>query len=224
LVGGLNYRYALRGDGQPVTEMLDPKEQQKALDAILLAISPAELAIPEKLIKLLPPYPIGYSKTQENFKGYTGLTFDPVGAAESLAGDCITLLLDPERAARLLEFKGRDAMQPGLISVIAKLNDQIWKSEPLPGYQGDLQSMVRKVYLKSLLGLAAATNASDNVRATVTGEIDNLKNWMISQKSTTDAKLKGDVLFSILQINQFEADPDKFKPAPPLSMPAGSPI
>lgn len=224
LVGGMNYRYALRGDGQLVTELLDPKEQQKALEAIMLAITPAELAIPEKLVKSLPPYPIGYAKTQENFKGYTGLTFDPVGAAESLAGDCITLLLDPERAARLLEFHGRDATQPGLISVINRLNDQIWKSAALTGYQGDLQSMVRKVYLKTLLGLAANSGASDNVRATVIGEIDNLKNWMISQKSTTDVKLKGDLLFSLLQINQFEADPDKFRPTPPLTMPAGSPI
>lgn len=224
LVGGMNYRYALRGDGQPITEMLDPKEQEKALNAILSAITPAELAIPEKLIKSLPPYPIGYSKTQENFKGYTGITFDPVGAAESLAGECISLLLDPERAARLLEFNGRDAQQPGLIGVLDKLNGQIWKSAPIPGYQGDLQSMVRKVYLKNLLGLAANTSASDNVRATVLGEIDTLKTWMVSQKNTAGTKLKGDILFSLLQISQFESDPDKFKPTPPAAMPAGSPI
>src|SRR5690606_38679794 len=33
IIGGLNYRYALRGDGQPVTEMVSSAQQQKALDA-----------------------------------------------------------------------------------------------------------------------------------------------------------------------------------------------
>ncbi|MFM9074525.1 MAG: zinc-dependent metalloprotease, partial [Bacteroidota bacterium] len=39
VVGGLNYRYALRGDGQPVTELLSPAVQQKALDALLKSAS-----------------------------------------------------------------------------------------------------------------------------------------------------------------------------------------
>lgn len=224
LLGGLNFRYALRGDGQPVTEMIDPVQQGKALDALISVITADELSIPEQVIKNLPPYPIGYSRNQENFKGYTGVTFDPTGAAESLAGQTIALILDHERAARLLEYHGRNEKQPGLISVIDKLNNQIWKSSAAKGHQADLQSMVRKVYLKTLLGLAARTDASDNVKATVLGEIDNLRVWMNTQKTTPDARLKGDILFSLLQISQFEKDPDKFKPVPPAQMPAGPAI
>ncbi|HEV7379105.1 MAG TPA: zinc-dependent metalloprotease, partial [Dyadobacter sp.] len=224
LLGGLNFRYALRGDGQPITEMIDPAQQGKALDVLISSITADELAIPEKVIKNLPPYPIGYSRNQENFKGYTGVTFDPIGAAESLTGQTLSLILDHERAARLLEYHGRDANQPGLISVIEKLSNQIWKAPADNGYKADLQSMVRKVYLKTLLGLAANTGASDNVKATVLGEIDNLKIWMSGQKATADAKLKGDIMFSLLQISQFEKDPDKFKPIPPAQMPAGPAI
>jgi hypothetical protein len=224
LLGGLDFRYALRGDGQPVTGMIDPAQQWQALDALISSISAEELAIPESVIKNLPPYPIGYARNQENFKGYTGVTFDPVGAAESLAGQTLSLILDHERAARLLEYHGRDDKQPGLISVIEKLNDKIWKAPAEKGYRADLQSMVRKVYLKTLLGVAAQTGASDNVKATILAQIDNLKVWMSDQKSTADTRLKGDILFSLLQISQFEKDPDKFKPLQPAQMPAGPAI
>src|ERR1019366_8271507 len=34
-IGGLNYRYAVRGDGSLVTEPISPDQQQKALHAVL---------------------------------------------------------------------------------------------------------------------------------------------------------------------------------------------
>ena len=35
LLGGLNYRYALRGDGQPVAELLSPQQQLRAMEALM---------------------------------------------------------------------------------------------------------------------------------------------------------------------------------------------
>ncbi|MFM8348116.1 MAG: zinc-dependent metalloprotease, partial [Bacteroidota bacterium] len=74
VVGGLNYRYALRGDGQPVTELLSPAVQQKALDALLKSASVDALRLPESLLKQIPPRPIGYDRHRELFKGRTDLT------------------------------------------------------------------------------------------------------------------------------------------------------
>src|SRR5208337_869799 len=48
-VGGMNYRYALRGDGQVVTEIVDPANQKRALDALLKTLVPETLALPESL-------------------------------------------------------------------------------------------------------------------------------------------------------------------------------
>ncbi len=59
-IGGLDYRYALRGDGELVTNIVDPANQQKALDAVLKTLAPETLTLPESLLRILPPRAFGY--------------------------------------------------------------------------------------------------------------------------------------------------------------------
>ncbi|MEP6738259.1 MAG: zinc-dependent metalloprotease, partial [Chryseolinea sp.] len=73
IVGGLNYRYALRGDGQPVTEFISPAEQAKALDKLIETASPAALMIPERILKMIPPRPMGYDRHRELIGSRTDL-------------------------------------------------------------------------------------------------------------------------------------------------------
>ena len=54
-IGGLNYRYNLRGDGQPNPSVVEPAEQKKALDAVLKTLSPDTLTLPESILRILPP-------------------------------------------------------------------------------------------------------------------------------------------------------------------------
>jgi len=56
-LGGLYYTYAVRGDGQNVTERASPEEQRRALDALLGTIQPDVLAFPESVLTLIPPMP-----------------------------------------------------------------------------------------------------------------------------------------------------------------------
>src|ERR1700678_2981808 len=62
-IGGLDYRYALRGDGQEVTAIVSPADQRKALTAVLRTLSPETLTLPEPLLRLLPPVAPGYPRT-----------------------------------------------------------------------------------------------------------------------------------------------------------------
>src|SRR5215467_13098042 len=116
-VGGLNYRYALRGDGQMATEIVSPANQKEALNALLKTISPATLTLPESLLKILPPRPPAYPRTHESFASHTGVTFDPESAAEAASEITIGLLFNPQRASRLVEYHARDAQFPGLQDV-----------------------------------------------------------------------------------------------------------
>ena len=100
-IGGLDYRYKLRGDGLPDPSIVDPAEQKKALAAVLKTLEPETLTLPESLLEMLPPVPPGYPRTRESFPSHTGLTFDPIAAAESAADLTLTVLLDPARASRL---------------------------------------------------------------------------------------------------------------------------
>ena len=121
-IGGQAYTYALRGDGQTPTASIPPGEQRRALTAVLSTISPEVLAIPDRIQKLIPPHPAGYPRTRESFSSHTGLTFDPIGAAQTAAEHTLSLLLDPERAARLAMATAQDPQQLGL----AEMFDQLW--------------------------------------------------------------------------------------------------
>lgn len=224
MLGGLYYTYAIKNDGQTITKFVPPAEQWKAFDALMGTITPEALALPEKLIEKIPPRPIGYPRTRETFKSRTGLTFDPLSAAESAAGTTLYFMLQPERAARLVEYQARDKAQPGLLPVLNKLIAQTWKAPQQNGYMGELQQLVNNLTLKQLLSLAANTRAPENVRGIALLQIDELKKWMAATVGTATDSRKANLLFGLSQIKQFEGSPDKFQPAAALNMPDGSPI
>jgi len=224
MLGGIYYTYAIKNDGQVTTKFIAPAEQWKAFNALMSTLNPDALALPEKLIEKIPPRPVGYPRTRELFKSRTGLTFDPMAAAESATGTTLTFMLNPERAARLVEYHSRDNSQPGLSAVLDKLITQTWKAPQQNGYKGELQGLVNSLTLKQLLTLAADNSAPESVRGITLMEIIDLKQWMATSIKTTTGERKASLLLALQQINQFEKDPEKFKPAPVLPMPDGSPI
>lgn len=224
MLGGLYYTFALKNDGQTITRFVPPAEQWKAFNALMSTVTPDALALPEKLIAMIPPRPIGYPRTRETFKSHTGLTFDPMAAAESAAGATLSFMLQPERAARLVEYQSRDNTQPGLLPVLNKLVAQTWKAPQPTGYKGELQRLVNNLALKQILTLAATTSAPASVRGIALLQIDELKKWMQTAVVIATDSRKANLLFGLAEIKQFENNPDKFEPAPTLNMPDGSPI
>jgi hypothetical protein len=224
LIGGLYYTFAIKNDGEPVTRFIPAAEQWKAFNALMGTLSPDALALPERLIEMIPPRPPGYPRTRELFKSRTGLTFDPMSAAESAAGATLFFMLQPQRAARLVEYNSRDNAQPGLNQVLDKLVEQTWKSPQQNGYKGELQRLVNNLVLKQILALAVNNQAPESVRGITLLEIDGLKKWMRSAMLTASIAQKANLLFGLAQIDEFEKNPNKFQPAKPLDMPDGSPI
>ncbi|CAM3868476.1 zinc-dependent metalloprotease [Mucilaginibacter galii] len=224
VLGGLYYTYAIKNDGQQVTRMVPAAQQWKAFDALMKTITPDALALPEALIAKIPPRPVGYPRTRELFKSRTGLTFDPIGAAESAASTTLSFMLQPQRAARLVEYHARNAALPSLEQVLDKMIAQTWKVTPTADYKGELQRMVNNQMLKQLLGLAASTQAPESVRSIALLKIDELKSLMQIQQRGTNSLQRANALFCLSQIKQFEDNPDKFQLTQPLVMPDGSPI
>ena len=223
-LGGLFFTHALKNDGQTATKMVEPAEQWKAFDALVATMTPDALALPEKLIQKIPPRPSGYSGYGEIFDRRTGPTFDPMAVAETAAGTTITYMLNSERVARLIEYNARDSKQPGFLAVADKLIEKTWKMPLETGYRGELQILVNNLTLKGFLGLAADTEASESVRGEALLKIDELGKWMASKVDAAAPKQKANLLFGLSQIGEFKGDPDKFKPAKVLGMPAGAPI
>jgi Met-zincin/Domain of unknown function (DUF5117) len=219
-IGGLDYRYALRGDGQLVTAIVSPTEQRKALTAVLRTLSPETLTLPEPLLRLLPPVPPGYPRTRESFTAFTGLAFDPVTAATSAADLTLALLLNPERASRLVEYHARDAANPGLDEVLNALMKATWQAPRATGLAAETQSAVESETLESLLGLAASNQALPEARAIARLQVANLK----TQLNAAAGERRAHRAAASARIAEFERDPAKFVPAPPMQAPPGMPI
>ncbi|MXV15159.1 DUF5117 domain-containing protein [Pedobacter sp. HMF7056] len=223
-IGGLYFTHAVKNDGQAPTKMVDPVQQWRAFDALMATVSPDALALPDALISKIPPRPTGFPASTETFSGYTGPTFDPIATAESAANETISSILNPARAARLIEYNARDAKQPGFMAVADKLIAQTWKATPVTGYKGELQTMVNNLTLKFLLQLAANTDAAENVRGESMLKVEELRQWMTSAMAGASPKQKANMMFGLSQIEEFKQSPGKFQPTAPQVMPPGAPI
>jgi hypothetical protein len=225
VVAGADYRYALRGDGQKIIDIVPPKEQLRALDAVLATVTPDALALPDSIVKLIPPKPLGYGRGRENFRGRTGLTFDSLAPAETAANLTLGLLLNPERAARLVEYHSRDAKNPGLSDVIDKLLAQTWRAQPGTSSKAEVQRTVDAVALHHLMALAANERAAAQVRAIAAHKLNQLKTWLSGQiRATTDESQRAHFFFGLAQIKKFEENPKELNLTRPAEPPDGAPI
>ena len=227
VIGGQTYTYAVRGDHQAPTTPVPMAEQRRALDAVLKTLAPGTLYIPERLIKLIPPHPAGYGATRESFQGRTGLNFDPLGAAEAAAQDTISVLLDPQRAARLVQNQGLDEKQLGLGEVLDRLITQTWKSGAKWRGGDAIQRTVSDVLLQEMIALASNEKASAEVRAITSLKLHELREWATKPAGTTpvDEDSRAHLFAAGAAIREFEEHPGRvIKPTEPLAPPPGQPI
>ncbi|MFD0999868.1 zinc-dependent metalloprotease [Ohtaekwangia kribbensis] len=225
VLGGINYRYALRGDGQPVAELLTPEQQAKALAALLKTVEPGALILPESLLVNIPPRPIGYQRHRELIKLKTGLTFDPLSLAETSADMTYSLILHPARANRLVEHHARNINQPSLESVLDKLIAHSFKAAPKSGQEGAIQMSIDGALFSNLAKLAASNNASLQTRAITLLKLEQLKGWL-KQRSpvTTNEEWKAFYVYIASLIEKLQEKPEEFKADYPLESPPGMPI
>jgi hypothetical protein len=224
-IGGVDYRYALRGDGQLITEIVSAQTQRQALHTVLETLSPEALTLPDSLLRLLPPRPPAYPRTQESFTGRTGLTFDPEGAVESAANFTLELIFEPTRASRLVQYEASQSHFPGLEEIVEATLKATWYAPRRKGPEALTQFTVEDATLERLLALAVSKEASPEARAQTNDEIHKLNAWLKTQvavKLPTD--LRAHWTAAIDRIAQFQKDPAKFTPAVNFAAPPGQPI
>ncbi len=225
LIAGLDYTYAHRGDGQEIVQTIDKKRQLEALEALLYTLDPDVLAIPAHIRLLIPPKAPNYQRGRESFKTRTGVTFDPIAAAEGAANLGIALLLNPQRATRLTQQKIMDHGQLGLDEVIDLLVQKTWKTSVKDPYYQEIQRLTGQLTLQHLMRLALNDTASFQACAIANLKILTLESWLRQQMSSSVAEnQRAHYQYGLTQIGQFKSDPESLDLIPALSMPDGSPI
>jgi hypothetical protein len=222
-VGGMEYRYAVRGDTLPATRILPAAEQRRALEAALDAVSPGELAVPERVLRILAPRPFGYETDTRGFGSAAAPAFDQVGIARTLAAMVIGGLLDPARAARLVAFADRDPRQPSLTEVIGRIVDRTWGA-PAPAQHPALKRVVERVVADELIELARRSEATPEVRAAAEWGLRR-----IARQLAAASRAAGDAAahrqLAAADIERFLSRRDApTAPPQPLAAPPGTPI
>lgn len=216
LIGGMEYDYLVKGYNGKSPSYLPKKEQRAALESVLKTLTVEHLAIPEAQLKLFPPRAFGYWRNRESFKSTMGVAFDALGAASTASSLTLGLLLNSERANRLVQQKAVEPANMGLEMVINELIDTTMKSKG-SAYEKEVGNTIQYRVIQHLMNLAVSKQSLPQVKGMAYNGLD-----MISQKMSE----RKDAFASEVQreIAAFKKLPASFKAIPVPKIPDGSPI
>jgi hypothetical protein len=219
-LGGADYNFAVRGDGQTPIEIVPGDKQRAALDVMLATIEPEFLAVPERILDIIPPRAFG-TPTGEVFSSGTSPTFDPLGAAASAAELTAGFIFQPQRMARLVEFSARGDSYPGLEEVADGTIQASWGAGPESSeYLQAIRQTAQRIVLDRLMNQASSAENSAQVRAILESKIAGLADWLEGRQQLTahQALALGD-------IRRWQERPEGLiPPSDSAELPPGSPI
>jgi len=217
IIGGLDYNYAVKGDGQNVVTTVDRKMQEAALKTILRTLDAEEIAIPKEKLSLFPPRAFGYGRTRESINGKTGVSFDALSAAETAADMTLGFLLHPERASRLIQQKYLDNKNLGLEDLLNEVVANTLNRKHNDDYFSGVQQNINFRVLFHIMNLAASKEVHPQVNAIANQQLKALATGLGASNDAMKAEM-------VRRIKDFYEHPDKFEVLPAPVLPDGSPI
>jgi len=225
VIGGLDYTYAVRGDGQPPARFIEPERQRRALRTVLGLLDPESLDLPEPLVQLLLPRPLDHPPNREMFKGRSDPVFDPLGAAATAASMVVRALLQPERAARLTDFHRRDASQPGLREVLDALVAKAFAKVPADTRRAALSRAVQRAVVEGIIDLSVDARAPADARAAADWTLARLREQLGKGPEGGEEESAHRALLAADLARHLERrGPEQARPPAALDPPPGSPI
>jgi hypothetical protein len=219
-LGGADYNFAVRGDGQAPIEIVSGHRQRAALDAMLLTLEPEFLAVPERILDIIPPRAFG-TPAGEVFSSGTSPTFDPLGTAASAAELTAAFIFQPQRMARLLEFNARSDQYPGLEEVVDGTIHASWGAGPEASeYLQAIRQTAQRIVLDRLMKEASSPENGPQVRAILESKIAGLAEWLEAHE-----RLSAHQSLALGDIRRWQNRPEGLNAATDAAeLPPGSPI
>ena len=135
-----------------------------------------------------------------------------MSAAEAAADMTISLILNPERAARLVQYHAENQDNPDLREVISNLIQATWGRVHDTGLQLEVVRAVDYVVAMRLMSLALDLSAPAEVRSIATDGVEQLKGAASHDR------------YVFRLIDTFERDPESLELPKPAEPPPGQPI
>jgi len=222
MLGGVDYRNAVRGDGQPPATPVPASEQRRALEALLETLRPESLDAPESVLQLLMPRPAGYGRNREMLEGATDPMFDALGAAGTAADMTVAAMMQSERAARMVDQHRRDETLPDFSEILEAIVGFVFAEGSESGRLVGIQERVQEVVVRRLIELSRDPEASGAVRAQ--------SDWQLGQvldRLEGDATADGvQAAYLSLMIRRHQNPAAEMVVSPPAAppLPPGDPI
>jgi hypothetical protein len=217
LIGGMDYNYAVKGDGQLITKSLSNLEQITALNAVKKTLQAKYLVIPEKVLALFPPRAYGYARSRESFQSLN-VGFDAIGAAATASQMTLNLVLNPQRANRLVQQNAMDTELLSLNSVLEELIDVLFISaEVNDTYKVAVNKSVQFQLVQQLFNLAVSSQSIPQTRSLAFESLEQISCFLKRDKDAFSKYIKQEII-------AFKKDPSTFKKLKTPKIPDGSPI
>ncbi len=223
MLGGYEYNYAVRGDGQVPVAAVPDGRQREALEELIKTIQPEALVIPQRILDLLPPKVGSSASDRERFSSQTSPLFDPRAAMRSAADLTIANLLQAQRASRLVRIEDDHWGLAAVIDTVIRATcESDWADD---SRAREAQRVVQQVFVDRLIGLAGNTGAAAEARAVATAKLRTLVSRFTRQLGAGEALGRYHLRYLIQRIERFLDRPaPAAKQIPPIELPPGSPI
>lgn len=217
-LGGADYRYALKGDGQVPFTIVDAEEQRDALETVLSTLSPDFLMLPQSVVRMIPP-PAYRHNEGEAFPGRTEQIFDPIAAAEAAAAFTVGEVLHPARMSRLVLY-GSMGDYPALEEVVDRLMEVTWGlADSDDDYATQVMHAAQRTVIDQMMQQGSMDGNAAEVRAILHDRLDRLAASIESEDNATPHRR-----LAAADIRRWQSGIENTVPGPVIQMPSGDPI
>jgi hypothetical protein len=224
-IGGMEYTFALRGDGQTPATVVAPTEQRKALHRLIATLQPKELAVPERIVKMIPPSPYGFSGGWGFATTPAGIVYDPLAIARSLASNVADGILQPDRIERVISFHARDASSPSADEIVGGLIEGVYtNAAAATTYERGVRRQAQRAVVDALFALTTDQRATADVRAVADDALNRLATRLatVTTDDAEDRSANAEVVRDARNwLDRRVAPP---KPTGVIPLPPGTPI
>ena len=218
IIGGVNYNYAVKGFEEPINRPMSTAVQYKATQELLNTLSHQELSFPKSALNMILPSAKGFRRNRESFDSDMNMVFDPLNGAEAYTNFILTLLLHPDRLARI-NLQEEVSLEEYLSSISSRLFTNVGAKQ---GYETQLSLIPRKVLTIHLIKLAKNRKINKQVAAMALMHLQQIQTKYLN-KLENNTDIKANNIYINVMIDHMN-DPEMSTLPGLAKMPPGSPI
>jgi hypothetical protein len=224
LIGGVDFTYAVNGDGHERADAVSGDRQRAALSELLRTVEPAALDLPEPLIQALNSGRSDNRDPQfevEVFGADATPVFDLPAAADVAADLTFSAILEPSRLNRVADQGARLAGGLTTGALLGQTIDTVFTDRADdPADAGEIRRRVRMRLILDLRHAADDKRTSPTVRAEIMSALSGLQERLKTAKPSGPA----DKAFDRTLAADIEHPRPETAPPETLKIPPGSPI